>query len=107
MSESRWPAVVAALGIFALLMAINITAIVVYGRSGVDDAMKLVGIYAGLLGIVTGAIASYFFTRTTTQVAQQAANQATATARDAQQKESDALAARNKAAERANLYSAA
>ena len=47
--------------ILAAITAIAITAITQY--SNADEALKIWSALAGLLGVVTGAIGTYFFTR--------------------------------------------
>ena len=69
MSDSRgsngmvvtWPSAVVALGIIAAVAGIAIAAIVQYDT--VDDALKFWSALSGLVGIITGAVVTYFFSR--------------------------------------------
>ena len=65
-----WPTAVVALGFLGFVAAIFITA---YARDGVDAALKVWGALGTVVGIVTGAIPSYFF-RQTAQAAQKDAD---------------------------------
>jgi ammonia channel protein AmtB len=68
-----WPSAVVASFLIGTVAAITITAIVHY--DSVDDALKFWSGLAGLVGVITGSLATYFFTRTSTRQAQeQAAN---------------------------------
>ncbi len=70
---SEWPAVVVATGILVLLGGVLITAT---ARWTAADLKDLIGTLSPVLGVVTGAFVTYFFTR-------QAAASATGAARDA------------------------
>ena len=75
--DSGWPSAAVALGLIALIGAVAISAIIKYDN--IDDALKFWSALAGLLGVITGAAATYFFTRsavTSAQTAAQAAGQA-------------------------------
>jgi hypothetical protein len=70
-SQGDWapgPAVVA-LGIIALVAGITISAIFHY--DSVDDALKFWAGLTALVGVITGAFVSYFFTRGTVETAKQ------------------------------------
>jgi hypothetical protein len=60
MVPAEWQSVVIGLALLLLIGAIAVSAIRKYP---VDDALKVVGALAGLLGVVTGAFTTYFFTR--------------------------------------------
>ncbi len=62
-----WASAVVALGVIAAVAAIAITAIVHY--ASVDDALKFWSALSGLIGIITGAMVTYFFSRGTVQSA--------------------------------------
>lgn len=61
MQEETWQSVIVALGILALLSGITITAIRKF--SSVDDVLKVIGAFTGILGVITGSFVTYFFTR--------------------------------------------
>jgi hypothetical protein len=61
-----WPAAVVAVAFLALVGAIFLSA---YYRDGVDAALKVWAAIGTLVGVVTGAIPSYFF-RAAAQAAQ-------------------------------------
>lgn len=69
---------IVAVSIVALIGAIGCTAIIHY--SSVNDALKIWSSLAGLLGVITGAFVSYFFTRQSTQQAVKTAEVANQTA---------------------------
>ena len=79
-SGSDWPAVVVAMGILVLLGAVLVTAT---ARWNADDLKDIIGSLAPVLGVVTGAFVTYFFTRqatvTATNVAQAATDDAAKT----------------------------
>ncbi len=75
------PSALVAVAVIALIGAIACTAIIHYSK--VDDALKIWSGLTGLVGVVTGALVSYFFTRATTQQATQTAAAATTTAQTA------------------------
>lgn len=82
---SDWPAVVVAIGILVLLGAVLVTAT---ARWSAGDLRELIGTLAPVLGVVTGAFVTYFFTRqaaaTATTVAQTATDAAVKTSESAQ-----------------------
>lgn len=82
--QISWPSTVVALGILTLIGAIVVSAIVHY--NSVDDALKIWTGLTALLGVVTGAFVSYFFTRGTTQAAQDARKEAENAREEAQTK---------------------
>ena len=55
-----WPSAVVALGILALIAAIEVAAI---ARYDAGDAIKIWGLLGTLVGVVTGAFVTYFFTK--------------------------------------------
>jgi hypothetical protein len=81
--QSDWPSTLVAVAILLLIGAIAITAIIHY--STVDDALKIWTGLTALVGVVTGAFVSYFFTKGTTQAAQQTAQVAAQTVQVASQ----------------------
>lgn len=58
--EDRWPSVVVACVVLAVIAAIGITAIMQYTA---DDALKIWSALAALLGGVIGSFTVYFFSR--------------------------------------------
>lgn len=72
--DSGWPSATVALALITLIGAITIAAIIKYDN--IDDALKFWSALAGLLGVITGAAATYFFTRTSVNAAQAAAQSA-------------------------------
>ena len=81
--QTEWPSALVALGLIALIGAITVTAIVRY--ENIDDALKFWSALSGLLGVITGAAVTYFFTRTAVTAATSAASAAQSTANAAQQ----------------------
>jgi hypothetical protein len=69
----------------ALLAAIAAISIAAIARYPIDDALKVWSALSALVGIVTGAFVTYFFTRQATQQAQKTAQQAQQTAQQAQE----------------------
>ena len=67
----RWAAVMVALGILLLIGAMSVTAIIRYDT--VEEALQIWSAVTGLLGVVTGAVVAYFFTRGTVETARQSA----------------------------------
>jgi hypothetical protein len=61
MQQSQWPAAVVAVAFIAFVAAIFL---VVYNRDGVDAAVKAWGAIGTIVGVVTGAIPSFFFHQT-------------------------------------------
>ena len=53
--------VIVALSILGLIASISIAAIVRYPK--VNDALKIIGVLSSLMGVVTGAFVTYFFTK--------------------------------------------
>jgi hypothetical protein len=91
-SAIGWPSTVVAIAIVAAVSAISIAAINHYGS--VDDALKFWSALSGLVGIVTGAMVTYFFARGSVQAAQSATQTAQSAA-------SSATSAKDVQAERA------
>jgi Co/Zn/Cd efflux system component len=69
-----WQSVVVAIAVIAVVGAIAITAIAKY--STVDEALKFWSALSGLVGLITGAFVTYFFSRGSVQQAQTEKNQA-------------------------------
>src|SRR5690242_4629143 len=86
-ARSDWPAAVVALGILLLLGAVLVTATLRFDAAQVKD---LLGTLAPVIGVVTGAFVTYFFTR-----------QAAATASDVAEKAADVARTANGVAEKA------
>jgi uncharacterized membrane protein HdeD (DUF308 family) len=72
--DSGWPSAAVALGLIGLIGAIAIAAIIKYDNT--EDALKFWSALSGLLGVITGAAATYFFTRPAVNAAQSAAQSA-------------------------------
>lgn len=77
-----WPSALVASSIILLIGAITITAIIKYPTT--EDALKIWAALAGIVGLVTGAFVTYFFTRAATQEAQDRAKRAEKQAENAQ-----------------------
>src|SRR5688572_21220858 len=56
--NSNWPAAAVAIGFLAFLGFVFLT---IYYRDGIDTALKAWAALGTIIGIVTGAIPSYFF----------------------------------------------
>jgi hypothetical protein len=67
---SEWPAATVAIAFLGFVAAIFLS---VYYRDGVDAALKVWGAIGTVVGVLTGAIPSYFFRRAA-QMAQRNAN---------------------------------
>ena len=68
--ESNWPAAIVAVAFLAFVGAVFLS---VYYRDGVDAALKVWGALGTIVGVLGGAIPSYFFHKTA-QAAQRDAN---------------------------------
>jgi hypothetical protein len=79
-SVSDWPAATVAIGILALLGAVLVTATI---RWPAADVKSLFGDLSPVLGVVTGAFVTYFFTRQATATAVRAATTTAASAAEA------------------------
>jgi hypothetical protein len=79
--EVGWPSAVVATALLATIAAIAIAAIV---RYSVDDALKVWSALGTLVGVVTGAFVTYFFTRGAVQHARRAAESANTRAQHAE-----------------------
>jgi len=86
-----WQSVVVAVAVIAVVGGIAITAITKY--STVDEALKFWSALSGLVGLITGAFVTYFFSRGTIQQAQQAKSQAIQETRAAAAEKTTALQA--------------
>jgi hypothetical protein len=71
--DTGWPSAVVALGLLALIGGITIAAILSYDSS---EALEFWSALSGLLGVITGAAATFFFTRSAVTAAQSAAQSA-------------------------------
>lgn len=71
MERIGWPSAVVGVAVILVVGAITITAIQAY--DSVDDALKFWTALSSLVGIITGAFVTYFFTRGSVQQAQQQA----------------------------------
>jgi len=60
MEQIGWPSALVALGILSVLALFGVTAIL---RYNVEGALKIFGVLSGLIGVVTGAFVTFFFTR--------------------------------------------
>jgi|GEM_PF-6362851 len=58
---SKWPESAVAVALIVLIAAVSVSGI---SRYTVEDFLKIWAALTGLLGIITGAIVTYFFTRT-------------------------------------------
>ena len=54
----NWPSAVVALGFLAFVASVFLT---VYHRDGLDGAIKVWGVIGTVIGVLIGAIPSYFF----------------------------------------------
>jgi len=59
---SKWPESAVAVALIVLITAVSVAGI---ARYEVADFLKIWAALTGLVGIITGAIVTYFFTRTT------------------------------------------
>lgn len=99
--QSEWPAVVVAIGILLLLGAILVTAAARWSAAELQD---VAGVLAPVLGVVTGAFVTYFFTRHTAAAAGTVAQNAMGAAQkaaDAAQTATDVVQRTNDIAQRA------
>lgn len=78
-----WPSAFVGAVLLIMIGAIEVTAVIRY--TTVDDALKIWTGMSAVIGVVTGAFVSYFFTRGTVQQAQQAVQQAQQSAQQTQQ----------------------
>lgn len=78
--HATWSAAVIALGVMALMLLVMLAAIRKY--STVDEALKVWATFDTFVGLITGAVATYFFSRKATEAAkaeaESARNEATA-----------------------------
>jgi len=94
----RWAAAVVALGILLLIGAMSVTAIIRYDT--VEEALQIWSAVTGLLGVVTGAVVAYFFTRGTVETARQSAQSLQEVAATAQEQQIALREAREEAGRR-------
>ena len=76
-----WPSAAVAVALLATIAAIAVVAIL---RYSVDDALKVWSALGTLVGVVTGAFVTYFFTRGAVQHARRAADTANTRAQHAE-----------------------
>jgi hypothetical protein len=88
--EIKWPSALVALGVFALIGTIVVTAILKYAT--VDEAMTVFSGLWGALGAGVGLLFAYFFTRGTVQQAQTTAIAAKESSDDAHKMAQSAMA---------------
>src|SRR5438067_9550269 len=72
-SSSRlveWPSAIVGTALILMLGGVIVAGVL---RYPVDDALKLFSGFSAIVGVITGAFVSYFFTRGTVQQANQAA----------------------------------
>ena len=67
----EWPSAVVGTALILMLGGVIVAGVLRYPN--VDDALKLFGGFSAIVGVITGAFVSYFFTRGTVQQANQAA----------------------------------
>jgi membrane-bound metal-dependent hydrolase YbcI (DUF457 family) len=80
--EISWPSAVVAVFLILLVMAVTVAAIVRYPA---DDAMKFWSALGPVIGVLTGAFVTYFFTRRTIATEQASAAAARKEADESQQ----------------------
>lgn len=73
-TQAPWPSAVVAISILALIGAVTVTAIVRYPT--LEEALQIWQAMAALIGLVTGAFVTYFFTRASVETAQTQARDA-------------------------------
>jgi type IV secretory pathway VirB6-like protein len=77
----KWPSAVVACFLISLVGAVSVTSII---RYGVDDALKVWAALGSIVGVITGAVVTYFFSRQAVKKATESANNAQQTATNAQ-----------------------
>ena len=70
---SKWPESAVAVALILLIAAVSVTGI---ARYPVEEFLKIWAALTGLIGIITGAIVTYFFTRTSLDQAERKLNDA-------------------------------
>jgi mannitol-specific phosphotransferase system IIBC component len=88
-----------AISIVLLLGSVLVVSIIKYAT--VDDALKYSASLSAIVGVVTGALVSFFFTRGAAQTAQQAAETAQTVSRSATQAVQEAAASATEAMKQA------
>jgi hypothetical protein len=73
-NQATWPSAAVAIAILALIGAVTVAAIFRY--SSLDEALQIWQAMAALIGLVTGAFVTYFFTRGSIETAQEQARNA-------------------------------
>lgn len=71
MHTAEWQSVIVAAGLLLLIGFITVTAIRRY--QSVDEALKVVAAFSGIIGVITGAFTTYFFTREPLETAREQA----------------------------------
>ena len=94
----RSGAVAVALGVLVLIGAMSVTAIIRYETP--EEALEIWSALTGLLGVVTGAIVAYFFTRGQVETARESARNLKDLAATAQAQEAGLMEAREDAGRR-------
>jgi Co/Zn/Cd efflux system component len=69
-STVGWPTAMVAVAVVLLVGSITVTAIVRYNNA--DEALKIWAALSGVVGLLTGAFVTYFFTQGTVQEAKEA-----------------------------------
>jgi hypothetical protein len=84
--NTDWPSALVAVAILALIGAVFVTAAIRYDPAELND---LLGYLAPILGVVSGAMVAFFFTRQATAAAVGAAQEANAATQNQLKKETD------------------
>ena len=95
--NTSWPTAMVAVTIVLLLCSITVTAILKY--DGPDDALKIWTALSGIVGLLTGAFVTYFFTQGTVQEAKAARDGALERAGNAEERERNSAARAEEKAE--------
>ena len=85
-----WPSAMVAIALIFLVAAVTVTAII---RYDVDSALEIWSSLGTVVGILTGAVVTYFFTRQTVAEAQRAAMETQRKADSERTRANDALEA--------------
>lgn len=68
MDKSQWPNAAVAIALILLVTSITVAAIHTYKT--VDELLKVWGALTGIIGVITGTIVTYFFTRVSQAIAE-------------------------------------
>jgi hypothetical protein len=82
-----WQSTVIALALIALVGGVFI---VVFEKEGTDEALKVWGALGTLVGVLVGAIPTYFFGQQATAIAKEASREASSTADEEREKRQEA-----------------